>query len=565
MNFGKKMLMLVLLVMGIISLYAQNTTIRGEVKDNEKTYSTVQLKSVYGNAPTVYTTADIDENGKFTIKYDLPEPDVYQLVFDRNRNQKLIICLTPGDNVDVILDKKDLQHLIAARGNKSVEVYKQIYDRIYNTKFTLDSLNAALQTDKDKKFYENFANRFNLFHQTNKDVDNYLLSAYAKVDSLKAYVAEMAKNGVVNKKVASEFLSHSIKSLKSIQNDYTPFENYQENIAQHYDFKNDRAQGHHDLYQDVDNYLTLLNDRQNIAKGSLAQFVAKAKVIVDRRDSLYFVNQLSNKKDVAELNNAIVLLVNQTNLMQDAKSYKAQTEQAYRQNSVLSQTIQNNVSKVVDKYQTQYDNTDKQNEAAMKEILSNNTNELVALLFMDRFPREKNAQLHKEIAENLHAKYPKEKLATERYNLEHSPAGRVVIGAEAPDMEFANPDGVMKKLSDLRGNIVLIDFWASWCRPCRMENPNVVRLYNKYHKKGFEVYSVSLDRDRNSWKRAIADDHLVWDNHVSDLGYWQSAGAKLYGVSSIPCTFLLDREGRIIAKNLRGEELHEALKKIFGE
>ena len=84
------------------------------------------------------------------------------------------------------------------------------------------------------------------------------------------------------------------------------------------------------------------------------------------------------------------------------------------------------------------------------------------------------------------------------------------------------------------------------------------------YKKGFEIYSVSLDRDKNNWKKAISDDNLIWENHVSDLGYWNSAGAKLYGVSSIPCTFLIDRDGKILAKNLRGDQLHEALKKIFG-
>jgi len=143
------------------------------------------------------------------------------------------------------------------------------------------------------------------------------------------------------------------------------------------------------------------------------------------------------------------------------------------------------------------------------------------------------------------------------------------VGDQAPEMAFPNPNGDVVKLSDLRGKVVLIDFWASWCGPCRMENPNVVRIYNEYKDKkytagkGFEIYSVSLDQAKDRWVQAIEKDGLVWSSHVSDLRGWRAQGAALYGVNAIPMTFLLDGNGKVIAKGLRGAQLEAALKSLL--
>jgi len=137
-------------------------------------------------------------------------------------------------------------------------------------------------------------------------------------------------------------------------------------------------------------------------------------------------------------------------------------------------------------------------------------------------------------------------------------------GMEAPDLVGNTPEGAPYSLSNLRGKYVLVDFWASWCGPCRRENPNVVAMYKKYNPKGFEILGVSLDREAGAWKKAIEADGLGW-HHISDLKGWSSEHAKLYSVSSIPQTLLLDREGKIIQRNLRGEQLGEKLKEIFGE
>ncbi len=127
----------------------------------------------------------------------------------------------------------------------------------------------------------------------------------------------------------------------------------------------------------------------------------------------------------------------------------------------------------------------------------------------------------------------------------------VRMGATPPDIQLPSPSGKTYALSELKGKVVLLDFWASWCRPCRMNNPELVRIYNKYKNQGFTVYSVSLDRNAQAWKQAIIKDGLEWDYHVSDLLYWQSAPAQMYNVTGIPFTYLLDKNGKIAAINPR--------------
>lgn len=148
--------------------------------------------------------------------------------------------------------------------------------------------------------------------------------------------------------------------------------------------------------------------------------------------------------------------------------------------------------------------------------------------------------------------------------LKSFPPGPPSVGDQAPDIALADSLGKILKLSSLRGKVVLIDFWASWCGPCRHENPTVVKAYQKYEPKGFTVFSVSLDQNRDKWLAAIKKDGLIWSNHVSDLKGWQSEGAALYKVSGIPATFLLDKEGKIVAKNLRGPALENKLKELLG-
>jgi thiol-disulfide isomerase/thioredoxin len=145
------------------------------------------------------------------------------------------------------------------------------------------------------------------------------------------------------------------------------------------------------------------------------------------------------------------------------------------------------------------------------------------------------------------------------------------IGNILPDITLNDQEGKPRSISQLRGNIVFVDFWASWCRPCRRENPVIVNTYKDFQNKtfivakGFKIFSVSFDNTRDDWSKAIEADGLLWDEHVSDLQGWRSVAAKKFNVRAIPMNFLIDQNGLIIAKNLRGNQLAEALQKLVKE
>lgn len=190
---------------------------------------------------------------------------------------------------------------------------------------------------------------------------------------------------------------------------------------------------------------------------------------------------------------------------------------------------------------------------------------------MDRFKQVRDAMaetmphsgFYTQIARNVDLAEQQAVLREKQLAEQKKSASLLAVGAEAPDFAQARPDGSVMKLSDLRGKVVLIDFWASWCKPCRRENPSVVQAYNKYKSKGFEIIGVSLDKDRERWLQAVQQDGLTWPQ-VSDLAFWQNAVAIQYGVKSIPFTVLIDQEGKVLATKLRGQALEKKLEELFG-
>ncbi|MDH7443999.1 TlpA disulfide reductase family protein [Aquimarina sp. 2201CG14-23] len=201
-----------------------------------------------------------------------------------------------------------------------------------------------------------------------------------------------------------------------------------------------------------------------------------------------------------------------------------------------------------------------------KEIAVKNPNSLVAvmaltdLLNLKAAPAKQIKKIYATVEDTLKTS----RLGKNLDRLIQASVGKIDIGSEAEDFSAPNPEGQLVSLKESMGKITIIDFWASWCKPCRAENPNVVRVYNKYHDKGLNIIGVSLDRNKDHWTKAITQDNLDW-NHVSHLKFWQDPIAKAYGVRSIPATFILDEKGNVIAKNLRGPALESRISELLGK
>ena len=198
----------------------------------------------------------------------------------------------------------------------------------------------------------------------------------------------------------------------------------------------------------------------------------------------------------------------------------------------------------------------------LKDFIEKHPSSFASLAAIQQLQPEEFMETYFKLDDGLFAKYPNSKYI-KAFHEGVSSSRKLAVGTMAPEIYMNTPAERPLALSSLKGRVVLIDFWASWCGPCRAENPNVVKAYKKYQSKGFDIYSVSLDKDMEKWKQAIKADGLTWSSHVCDFKFWQSPVVALYNFNAIPTNVLIDREGKILAKNLRGEALEAKLAEIF--
>jgi len=281
---------------------------------------------------------------------------------------------------------------------------------------------------------------------------------------------------------------------------------------------------------------------------------------INRQDDMY---KVTGSKE----NDAFQVAYKRVGGLQQAMNGWGQAYQVYHQQNASPDTMAY--------IQQQFEGVMAQYQAVIRDSSKTATSPLLEMFYatsggIDKFPKENLAALQRMQKEMPKSSYTKDYAElydkfTKQQTQPQQPqptSQDVGVGKQAPEIDLKDPDGKDIKLSSLRGKVVLLDFWASWCGPCRMEMPNVVAAYKKYKDKGFTVYSVSLDKDATSWKNAISALGMIWNTHVSDLKFWQCEAALRYGVQGIPAAFLLDKNGVIVAANLRGPDLDKKIAEL---
>lgn len=251
---------------------------------------------------------------------------------------------------------------------------------------------------------------------------------------------------------------------------------------------------------------------------------------------------------------------------------KKRTAFMTKNNQTMMDARKNNDTVTMNRLTKEYEVIGKEMEDINSKFIKDNPKAYISVLMLKQIassgavPLEELKGLYKNLDSKVKNTKDGKELEKIFADIEEQEANKanVSVGKKAPEFSAPNPEGKQVSLAESMGKVTIIDFWASWCKPCRMENPNVVAMYKELHDKGLNIIGVSLDRDAAKWKEAIAADNLTW-NHISNLKFWEEPIAQMYGVKSIPATFILDENGTIVATDLRGDELKAKVEELLAK
>ena len=448
MNRLKTFITFIIIIVSVTCAWAQKTTITGTIENNK--FTKVDLQLLYKTDGVSFGKVDINSNGSFKLTANVAKTELFKLIFDGGEH--IMLCLSPNQNIELTLDANNLTSIKDVKGSPSMEFCKNTTEMISSTRTLFDSINNALQNDKEVQFYNEFQSQFKPYLDANTETDGYCLQVAKGVDSLQMYVNSKTIKNKVDPKDIDAFIYTTSNLLKDIATNYTKYSNYLQSMNLFYDFKNNRNQKFESFYtSSIDKYLDIIDKRNVKMNTQFSALMTPIEACLAFRDSLQMSDLASKKKDKELLATKIIEF---SKICPDTKEIAgvlmnyAQVAEGY--GAYTLKEAQRNVSTLVSKYQTFFDSeNEKRNKAVMNYLIANKS-DLAVIFFLDYFPKEQNAELHKEVIKALYEKYPEHPIVAERYKVENAPATATSVGALAPDLAFENPEGKIMKLSDLR-------------------------------------------------------------------------------------------------------------------
>lgn len=306
------------------------------------------------------------------------------------------------------------------------------------------------------------------------------------------------------------------------------------------------------------NFTTIIADStENIVlEGNAKNLSDSCKVSGSPDSELFFQFNEKTRKQFKEME---VVRLKQDSIRRVFEAYMNTTR-----DSLILDQFSKTLEPTFNAYSEAYRKSAEEVTAYIKQFIDQNTSSFVSLAAIQMLNTDKDIAYFIKVSDALTAKYPNIE-TLKGFKAYVDKARKLAQGMPPPEITMNDRDGNPLSLSSVKGKVVLVDFWASWCKPCRAENPFLVSVYNKYKDKGLDIFSVSLDQDKGAWLKAIESDKLTWKNHVCDFKMWQSPVVADYGFTGIPFAVLLDKEGNIAGKNLRGPALEEKVKELLGE